>query len=883
MSTELATRLAEILSLDTAPARSLTAEQRELITQIFDRVGDQETLANLGRKAAEALAHYGGNLRARYAFALYQELADKDEEAGLAFHELAREMGAQEDWEAAREMVLRAIPLRPESKTVRLLLEIWQHLSDKSAMEDDIALAQAECPDSPELLWYLSQRAGEQGRVNEEEDLALQALVQFIRSKDEAGAEEPLLRLLDSESPGVARELVRIVPRMAKAGLNDLLDTALSLMAPRIEQLKLHGELAKSLEAAMLKSKGLGRLRPVYAQALKQSLGGDKATEAFIADCGLADPDVPLEEALEKFHTMYDLRPGAYVQHHNLGVGYIAAHDGAFLVIDFAEKKGHRMALEIAARSLHPLPENCLRVARFREPDKIAYEIAHDPVAVLVRGLVDLGGEAHVRELRECLAGTTIPEDQWSSWWKRARDCAAQDPRVDTTQTFRQVYRLPSESEDEIPLPSFPTKGGARSATTMIERLLKQHPELEARVREAFADGLAQRALHADTPGDALAAVPLLMRWLPERAEQWEQLARSGFRREPGVAAGITAAQQQELLDLGLAGDAWEDAALTALSSRFPEIRHQALAALKQRLGEELPIILREALTARDGRINTRLALVRLSLAGQLQEAAFTPWELLLGVLRVLTAAPPPKVQHAALELLDPQEDLGQKLIGLELDPEMAARIQRAAREMAASEVGLEPLAFLLTETGHEALVEQFKAAQQEDADPVALHYDPKVLLMTRTTFEENMRKIEDLKHQLATVIPREIAAARSLGDLSENAEYHAARERQGIADATLRSLLSQMENARIIEDQRFPPDTVVAGTEVTVKDLADGTERVFWLLGQGDSVQDTHVINYLAPVGQALIGKHVGDIVEFEANGSVQRLQVLSIVPKLP
>jgi transcription elongation factor GreA len=883
MSTEFAARLAEILSLETAPARSLTVEQRERISEIFDRASDQEAIYALGRKAAEALAHYGGNLRARYALALYQELADHPEEAGLAFHELAREMGAQDDWEAAREMVLRALVLRPERSTVRLLLEIWEHLPDKTAMDEDIALAQAQCPEAPELLWFLSQRAGEEGRVNEEEDLALQALAQFVREKDGAGAEEPLLRLLESESVGAARELIRILPRMARGGLGELLDTALALMEPRIQQFHLYGDLAKSLENALRRGKGLGRLRPIYAEALKQALGGDEATQAFIADCGLADPEVPFEDAIEKFHSLYDLRPGAYVQHHNLGVGCIVAHDGPFLVIDFAEKKGHRMALEIAARSLHPLPENSLRVARFRDPEQIAHEIANDPVAVLVRALVELGGEAHVRQLRECLAGTTIPEDQWSSWWKRARDCAAQDPRVDTSQTFRQVYRLPSDAEEEIPLPSLPAKGGARSATTMIERLLKQHPELEERVKQVFAAGLAERVLRADTPGDALTAVPLLMRWLPERAEEWAQLARAAFRREPGVAAGITAQQQQELLDLGLAGEAWEDAALTALSSRFPEIRQQALAALKERLGDELPTLLREALTARDGRVNTRLALVRLSLAGQLQEAAFTPWELLLGVLRVLTAAPAPKMLRAALELLDPQEDLGRGLVGIEPDPEMAERVQRAAKELAASEVGLEPLVFLLAETGHATLVEELKVAQPQDTDPLALHFDPKVILMSRSTYQENMRKIEDLKHQLATVIPREIAAARSLGDLSENAEYHAARERQGIADATLRSLLSQMENARVIEDQNFPPDTIVAGTEVTLKNLDDGTERVLWLLGQGDSVQDTHVINYLAPLGQALIGKKVGDVVEVDTNGNIQRLQVLAIVPRLP
>ena len=100
---------------------------------------------------------------------------------------------------------------------------------------------------------------------------------------------------------------------------------------------------------------------------------------------------------------------------------------------------------------------------------------------------------------------------------------------------------------------------------------------------------------------------------------------------------------------------------------------------------------------------------------------------------------------------------------------------------------------------------------------------------------------------------------------------------------AELSSLQAQMEGARVIEDVHFPDEVVTAGTEVSVRDLTDHTERTYWILGYGDSVQDSHVINYRAPLGQGLVGKRAGDIAELDANGSIQRLEVVGIRRRLP
>ena len=883
MASEDSRCLEERLSRDAAPHDSLTSDEREAITALFDGAPDAPALSELGAVAEKALAQFGENLRAHYATALYQEFLDEPEEAGKGFYHLCRQLARKEEWEGARELALRALPLRPDYRVVRVLLEARAHLAESPEMADDLATAESFCPDSPDLLWLQAREADGEGRLQEAEGLACDALNEFIAVKDVAGAEAPLLRILDSESAATHRYLLKIVGRMADAGMVELVDATLGLAETTLADLSLQGDVAKVLAEMILKRKAFEHLRGPYVRALVGSLKGGPELEAFANECGLGDPHEPFDRALQRFREMSSLRPGAFIEHTNFGVGRIASHDGAFLVIDFTDKPGHRMALEIATRSLRPLHEGCLRVARFGEPETIAHEIEHDPVAILVRALTDLGGEASARELRDCLASGTIPADDWSTWWKRAREAAQRDPRIDTSHAFRQSYRIPTGDEEEgISLAALPAKGGAHSATTLIWRFLKQHPELGERAREEYAQQLALRAV-AGSRGEGVAAVPLLMRWLPGRANEWEAIAAAAFRSDPGVAGGVTAEDQGELLELGLRGGNWQDAALTGLSSRFPAVRQRSLAALRERLGEGLLGALREVLLSRRGGAGPKLAIVRLGLSGALGENALGVWELLIGALTMLSSNLPQKLRRAALGIIDPQEELARLLSGADRDEEMTDRLRVAVDDLALSETGLEPLVLILSASGHGDLVREVRGeAEAGVADPVAIHFDPKVTLMTRKTYDKAMAKTRDLERQLATTIPREIGAARSLGDLSENAEYHAARERQGIADATLRSLRSQTENARVIEDLYFPEDTAAVGTEVVVRDLSDQSEQAFWLLGQGDSIQDGNVINYLAPLGQALVGKRPGDTIEFDANGQGQRLEVLSVRRRL-
>jgi transcription elongation factor GreA len=127
-------------------------------------------------------------------------------------------------------------------------------------------------------------------------------------------------------------------------------------------------------------------------------------------------------------------------------------------------------------------------------------------------------------------------------------------------------------------------------------------------------------------------------------------------------------------------------------------------------------------------------------------------------------------------------------------------------------------------------------------------------------------------------VVIKAIGEARAQGDLSENAEYHAARERQGILEANVRKLEDVLGRAEIIQYHAFTGPKIRFGATVTLWD-EEKDETVTWqLVGDPEADRDQHRISILAPLGRALIGKEEGDTVEFRAPGGVRRLEVTEV-----
>lgn len=123
---------------------------------------------------------------------------------------------------------------------------------------------------------------------------------------------------------------------------------------------------------------------------------------------------------------------------------------------------------------------------------------------------------------------------------------------------------------------------------------------------------------------------------------------------------------------------------------------------------------------------------------------------------------------------------------------------------------------------------------------------------------------LEDELHTLIRVereeIKRAISEARELGDLKENAEYHAAKERQSLIEGRILDVQSKVARARVIDVSTLNTEKIVFGATVTVFDNQKDIELTFQLVGEDEAMTDPKKISFNSPLGRALIGKEVGD-----------------------
>ncbi len=149
---------------------------------------------------------------------------------------------------------------------------------------------------------------------------------------------------------------------------------------------------------------------------------------------------------------------------------------------------------------------------------------------------------------------------------------------------------------------------------------------------------------------------------------------------------------------------------------------------------------------------------------------------------------------------------------------------------------------------------------------------------MTREGYEKRKADLYRMENIDMIEITRRVAAARDMGDLSENAEYHAAREDQGLLQARINDLKDQLARADIIDVSSLPRDSVVFGARVRVKDLDLGEEESFELVGPGQEDYDHNKILTTSPIGQGLLGKKMGEVAEIRVPMGTLRFQILEI-----
>ena len=141
------------------------------------------------------------------------------------------------------------------------------------------------------------------------------------------------------------------------------------------------------------------------------------------------------------------------------------------------------------------------------------------------------------------------------------------------------------------------------------------------------------------------------------------------------------------------------------------------------------------------------------------------------------------------------------------------------------------------------------------------------------------LKEIAILEHELAHELPIEIKKAASLGDLSENAEYHMAKQRQEFVNARLGQMKKRMAELSLVNLTNIPRDKVGFGSKVTVYDTTKDEEIVYELVTSEESDVSKGLISTTSPIGRGLVGKRVGDVATVVTPNGKRELEILKLL----
>lgn len=155
---------------------------------------------------------------------------------------------------------------------------------------------------------------------------------------------------------------------------------------------------------------------------------------------------------------------------------------------------------------------------------------------------------------------------------------------------------------------------------------------------------------------------------------------------------------------------------------------------------------------------------------------------------------------------------------------------------------------------------------------------DNKQILLTDAGLLKLEQELEMLKTQKRQEVAEKIKVARGFGDLSENSEYDAAKEEQAQVEARIVHLENMLKNAKVIDEDDIDLNVVSVGTRVKVYDEEFDEELEYSIVGSTEADPDLNKISDESPVGRALIGKTIGDVVDVETPGGTIQFKILSI-----
>jgi len=724
------------------------------------------------------------------------------------------------------------------------------------------------------------------------------ALDEAIRNRDREQTEEHWMELAQEETAHLDSFLT-YSDKIAKSGAAPQASLLLQMLVPDLMSAEKYEDAYGILKKAASHTPTDRDVRGLLLDCIKRRDEGNAMLDKALESSRLAAPS-DMRKGLEVFESFIGLREGGYVYHDaGWGVGQISEIDfeADEVFIDFKTKQNHRMAFAAMGKMLKQLEADHLRVQLEYDPDTLKDLAKSDPSELIKKVLRDEGRSLNLRQIKALVVGPVISTSGWSKWWTSVRAKLRRDPSVSVGSGSNPTLELQREvvTYEVSMLRKFQAARSLTEKISAIREYMAHKSEVDAPqfLAPAMAELLMKVASTQTLPPDRFcivmtygdvqsslqeqdaANVPTpdqLLRETEDIPSLLEKLGIEDYRRRvveilPKSHVETWTGIYRDTL-LADVPNVWDAVYRGLVSNKRQDLVHDAFEEVYRRRDEK---------------------------------AENFAWFCRGAVLGRIPAS---ILDHSRVDFLEYLLILLDKVgseRGTETVGQDARQLATRLRHVIFNEVG-DGLSKILEDAGQDrtrqllGLVEHNRGLNdnhriaietkaytlyprldvEEDTKP---HEDEDSVYVT----EAGLRKREDELHRLVSVelpqVAEEIGAAMTFGDLSENAEYHAAREKQQQLANRASAMETELKKAKVITPDLIRENQVCIGTRVTLRNAERGFLETYTILGPWDSDFENHVISYRAALAQGLLGQTKGDTVTIDLPEGTATYEIMAVV----
>ncbi|HET7437736.1 MAG TPA: GreA/GreB family elongation factor [Thermoanaerobaculia bacterium] len=669
----------------------------------------------------------------------------------------------------------------------------------------------------------------------------------LIQKKKFDDVESAWMNQLDAD-PSDVDSFLTIAKALRKAEQRTQSDTLLGLLADALKERGLWYERLQALKELGRLSKHPATMRPQIEEALKKSLGTHKSFPRAFQFANFHDPQSNPIERAEKIETWLNYDEGEAFFMAGRGAGLVTELNPELGIcrLDFEKDKRVSVPLGAAAKFLTPIPQGHILREKFTEGEKLKKLAKDTPGEFFARLLKSFGRPMMMAEVRDAVIGI-VPEEKWSSWWTNAR----KNPQVVTSGTGAKATYAFAGSEGDA-ADAIRRDFDRADLKTKLD-LARKHSARNQELANHFSTTLASEAARVARTDAALA---------------WQILT---------TLEGLPGKYTPTIEPSSLLSGAMASRAVAAISDK--PMREKALAVVRENHPDWAKVYAEEFFLDDEPRILS-------SIINSLEEAGHTDVRDRLIDETLRYPRRHPRAFYWYVKRLAEDESLSDKATYNVLFQMLDALTHdefsgvRARLKDMFEKGGLairiimhqdnEEQARKLVETlDRYGALEEYRREIVKNAAhmkyPTLREPQQEPVYATADSLAKKRAELTNLKTVEIPANSRALQAAREMGDLRENFEYKAARQRAEYLSARVGELASEISRVRVLEPHQIDTTAVRVGTKV---ELSNGdVRRDVTILGPWESDPEHGVYSNQSEVANKLIGHTAGEIVSFMGN----------------